>query len=143
MPAKSGLVSRPRPPISFICEASAIPSIMALVQEGQEYEAADFEGDESALRREFDEDEDLLNEIILSYQDGAKLLNSNRVSLRFAPVTKQNIHELRSLNSTLFPMAYQDRYYREVLASDSLARIGTLGETHPSYSLSHLLSVVE
>lgn len=116
---------------------------MALVQEGQEYEATDFEGDEGTLRREFDDDENLLNEIILSCQDGTKPLNSNRVSLRFTPVTKQNIHELRGLNSTLFPMAYQDRYYREVLASDSLARIGTLCRLRPSDGLYHMLSFVE
>lgn len=98
---------------------------MALVEGGQEYETAELVVEDGDPRRSMDEEEDLLNEIILSGRpDGAKSISPARLPLRFAPVTKQSIPELRSLNATLFPMAYQDRYYREVLASDSLARIG-------------------
>lgn len=45
-------------------------------------------------------------------------------ALNFVPITPSSITELRSLNSTLFPMSYHERYYKEVLAVDSLSRIG-------------------
>lgn len=44
--------------------------------------------------------------------------------LDYIPVTMENISELRNLNSSLFPMSYQDKYYKEVLVLDSLARLG-------------------
>jgi hypothetical protein len=47
-------------------------------------------------------------------------------SLQYETVTPKNIGHLKSLNSVLFPMAYQDKYYKEVLAQDSLARLCTL-----------------
>ena len=51
--------------------------------------------------------------------------------LEFVPIVPENLRELRSLNSVLFPMSYQDRYYREVLAYDSLSRLGTPQSSSP------------
>lgn len=45
-------------------------------------------------------------------------------TLHYELVTFKNITELRNINAILFPMSYQDRYYKEVLAPDSLARLG-------------------
>jgi ribosomal protein S18 acetylase RimI-like enzyme len=45
-------------------------------------------------------------------------------NLEYRPVTIMNLKELQSINTVLFPMAYQERYYREVLALDSFARLG-------------------
>lgn len=65
------------------------------------------------------EDKSLFNEIVLNDQRLGKLASS----IQFEPVTVENLMELRNLNAVLFPMAYQDRYYKEVLAADALARI--------------------
>lgn len=58
---------------------------------------------------------------------GGLVSNWNRdfsATLNFVPVTPSLVPDLRSLNSTLFPMTYNERYYKEVLAIDSLSRIG-------------------
>lgn len=57
--------------------------------------------------------------------DRLSSLRGGRGVLEFVPIVLENIRELRSLNSVLFPMSYQERYYREVLAYDSLSRLGT------------------
>lgn len=57
---------------------------------------------------------------------GGLVSNWNRdfsATLNFVPVTPSLVPDLRSLNSTLFPMTYNERYYKEVLAIDSLSRI--------------------
>lgn len=45
-------------------------------------------------------------------------------SLHYEVVAQRNLAELKGLNAVLFPMVYQDKYYKEVLAQDSLARLG-------------------
>lgn len=51
--------------------------------------------------------------------------DDDTLPVEFTPVTADVIGELRSLNTVLFPMTYQDKYYKEVLVPDALARIGT------------------
>jgi len=71
-------------------------------------------------------DQALVNEILLNTVNEtlAKAKLAAPV-IHFTTVTPDNLMELQSLNSALFPMVYQNKYYKEVLAADSLARIGT------------------
>lgn len=52
--------------------------------------------------------------------------DDNALPVTFVPVTAEAIEELRGLNTVLFPMTYQDKYYKEVLAPDALARISMI-----------------
>lgn len=85
-------------------------------------EASDYEADLVPHEVEGTDEQALLNEILNHHQQltAAKL----ELSIQVSPITEANLMELRGLNSALFPMTYQEKYYREVLAPDSLARIG-------------------
>ena len=70
-------------------------------------------------------DQALVNEILLQTVNET-LSKAKLVApiIHFTTVTPENLMELQGLNSALFPMIYQNKYYKEVLAADSLARIG-------------------
>ena len=46
--------------------------------------------------------------------------------LSLIPIIPSTIPQLRSINDILFPMNYQERYYKEVLALDSFSHFGTI-----------------
>jgi len=58
---------------------------------------------------------------LATYEPGLQKILPSR--LRFESVTQATLKELRSINSVLFPMAYHDKYYKEVLSTDGFARM--------------------
>lgn len=52
----------------------------------------------------------------------APTVTSSRISL--GDLTPNNIGQLRVLNSTLFPVNYSDKFYKEVLEVGELAKLG-------------------
>lgn len=88
-------------------------------------EASDYETDVIPHEAEGTDEQTLLNEILIHHHRQLASSSSKLVlPIQVTPISEANLMELRGLNSVLFPMAYQEKYYREVLAADSLARIG-------------------
>lgn len=60
-------------------------------------------------------------------QETTKSLSGNLFEIKSyesRPVIPCDVSRLREINSILFPMVYQEKYYREVLLPDSLSRLG-------------------
>lgn len=51
------------------------------------------------------------------------IVERNNYDLTLESITFKNIQELRNINSILFPMSYQEKYYKEVQAADSYSRL--------------------
>jgi hypothetical protein len=52
----------------------------------------------------------------------APTVTTSRISL--GDLTPNNIGQLRVLNSTLFPVNYSDKFYKEVLEVEEFAKLG-------------------
>lgn len=45
--------------------------------------------------------------------------------LDLGEVTRHNIRQLKKLNSVVFPVSYNDKFYKDVLQAGELAKLGS------------------
>ena len=50
----------------------------------------------------------------------------NRVAVQFGDITDKNIEQLRILNSVIFPVSYNNKFYSDLLKSSHHTRLGSL-----------------
>jgi len=43
-----------------------------------------------------------------------------KLRVRFAPITKDNIGQFRRLNLSIFPVRYNDKFYRDLIQGDTI-----------------------
>lgn len=48
-----------------------------------------------------------------------------RSNIELGDVTPHNLKQLRRLNQVVFPVIYNDKFYRDVLEAGELAKLGT------------------
>ena len=50
------------------------------------------------------------------------------VSIELGDITQHNIKQLKKLNQIIFPVSYNDKFYKDVLEVGQLAKLGNLKE---------------
>ena len=61
-----------------------------------------------------------------------------RLDLVFAEVTQKNVEQLRLMNELIFPVRYNDQFYKDVYKNQKLAQFGA---STPSVPLVHFRSL--
>lgn len=51
---------------------------------------------------------------------------AHEVSISLEDVRDENLKQLKKLNSVLFPVRYNDKYYADALASDEFTKLGII-----------------
>lgn len=59
----------------------------------------------------------------MSYVKHVLICSSSRIEL--GDVTPHNIKQLKRLNQVIFPVSYNDKFYKDVLEVGELAKLGT------------------
>ena len=56
--------------------------------------------------------------------EGASLLSPSRYTMELGDVTPHNIKQLKRLNQVVFPVSYNDKFYKDVLELGPFAKLG-------------------
>ena len=51
--------------------------------------------------------------------------SADRSRIELGDVTQHNIKQLKRLNQVVFPVSYNEKFYKDVLHSGELAKLGT------------------
>lgn len=52
------------------------------------------------------------------------LINFFRAKLELGEITHHNIKQLKRLNTVVFPVSYNEKFYKDVLEAGELAKLG-------------------
>ena len=53
-----------------------------------------------------------------------EIFSWDRVKIELGDVTPHNIKQLKRLNQVVFPVSYNDKFYKDVLEAGELAKLG-------------------
>jgi len=57
-----------------------------------------------------------------------------RVTIELGDLTQHNLKQLKVLNRDVFPVAYNEKFYKDLLGAGELCRLGMLEKFHSQYN---------
>lgn len=78
-------------------------------------------------------------------EDDEEFLRSKRVNIELGEITQHNLKQLKILNRNIFPVSYNEKFYKDLLEAGELCKLGRIiwisetTKSHIEFSTSSLL----